>query len=164
MSGVAANQVVKFGTRTFQIQAVLNPDERTKVLKLLCTEINDSNNEAVMEERAIKIEVRTAADDPDSTEGYVALFDSLSQDLGGFRELIKPGAFTRALAESDDILALSHTILNGYWAGQVPALARSCRTTAGLKFRCKMLNTSLGRDMREMISRATCKSAVSNSA
>jgi SPP1 family predicted phage head-tail adaptor len=45
MDGVAASQVVKFGTRTFQIQAVLNPDERTKVLKLLCTEINDSKQQ-----------------------------------------------------------------------------------------------------------------------
>jgi SPP1 family predicted phage head-tail adaptor len=42
MAGVAAKQVVKFGSRTFQIQAVLNPNERTKVLKLLCTEVNDS--------------------------------------------------------------------------------------------------------------------------
>jgi SPP1 family predicted phage head-tail adaptor len=42
MNGVSANQVVKFGTRRFQIQAVLNPDERTKVLKLLCVEVNDS--------------------------------------------------------------------------------------------------------------------------
>jgi len=45
MPGVAANQVVKFGTRRFQIEAVLNPDERTKVLKLLCVEVNDSKQQ-----------------------------------------------------------------------------------------------------------------------
>jgi SPP1 family predicted phage head-tail adaptor len=45
MDGVAAKQVVLFGTRKFQIQAVLNPDERTKVLKLLCVEVNDSKQQ-----------------------------------------------------------------------------------------------------------------------
>jgi SPP1 family predicted phage head-tail adaptor len=45
MPGVLAKQVVKFGTRTFQIEAVLNPDERTKVLKLVCVEINDSQQQ-----------------------------------------------------------------------------------------------------------------------
>jgi len=45
MPGVLASQQVKFGARTFQIQAVLNPDERTKVLKLLCVEVNDSQQQ-----------------------------------------------------------------------------------------------------------------------
>jgi SPP1 family predicted phage head-tail adaptor len=45
MAGVLAKQQVKFGTRTFQIEAVLNPDERTKVLKLLCVEVNDSSQQ-----------------------------------------------------------------------------------------------------------------------
>jgi SPP1 family predicted phage head-tail adaptor len=45
MAGVLAKQQVVFGTRKFQIEAVLNPDERTKVLKLLCVEINDSQQQ-----------------------------------------------------------------------------------------------------------------------
>jgi HK97 family phage prohead protease len=106
-----------------------------------------------MEERAIKIEVRAAADDPDAIEGHAALFDSLSQDLGGFREVIKPGAFTRALAESDDILCVvSHDperLLGRTGSGTCTVM----QDDRGLKFRCKMPNTSLGRDMREMISR-----------
>ena len=37
--------------------------------------------------------------------GHAAVFDQLSDNLGGFRELIKPGAFANALKE-DDVRAL----------------------------------------------------------
>jgi hypothetical protein len=45
MAGVVANCQVLFGTRTFQIQAVLNPNEITKKLILLCVEVNDSKQQ-----------------------------------------------------------------------------------------------------------------------
>lgn len=38
--------------------------------------------------------------------GYAAVFNSRSQDLGGFVELVRPGAFRRSLASDQDVLAL----------------------------------------------------------
>lgn len=38
--------------------------------------------------------------------GYAAVFNQRSFDLGGFTEIIKPGAFTRTLASNPDVRAL----------------------------------------------------------
>lgn len=49
-------------------------------------------------------EVRAEADGP-LIAGHGAVFNSLSHDLGGFREQIKPGAFRRTLRQNPDIMS-----------------------------------------------------------
>lgn len=65
------------------------------------------------EKREIRVcfEARAVSEDGKAPriEGYAAVFDSLSENLGGFREIIKPGAFKRALSEGQDVrLLLNH--------------------------------------------------------
>ncbi|HUT68670.1 MAG TPA: HK97 family phage prohead protease [Dehalococcoidales bacterium] len=50
------------------------------------------------------IEIRSEDDQP-KIRGHAAVFNKLSEDLGGFREIIMPGAFTEAI-QKDDIRAL----------------------------------------------------------
>lgn len=47
----------------------------------------------------VRVEVR-AAGETRTIGGYAALFDSPSQNLGGFREFIAPGAFNRAASRN----------------------------------------------------------------
>jgi uncharacterized protein len=46
--------------------------------------------------------LRTIAnDDGKKIRGHLAVFNSLSEDLGGFREIVAPGAFKKTLKEAD---------------------------------------------------------------
>lgn len=51
----------------------------------------------------ILTELRVVQDDnkPIKLRGYAAVFDQLSENLGGFREKIAPGAFTKTISEAD---------------------------------------------------------------
>lgn len=56
------------------------------------------------EYRTYNLEIRKTEDG--HLVGYASVFDSWSQDLGGFREIVRPGAFTKTISERNDIRAL----------------------------------------------------------
>lgn len=65
--------------------------------------MNETTIPAGFERRMVgaQIELRASDDDPPKIVGHAAVFDSLSEDLGGFREKISPGAFKDAIPVSD---------------------------------------------------------------
>jgi HK97 family phage prohead protease len=106
-----------------------------------------------IEERSIKIEVRAAKDGSMAIEGHAAVFNSLSDDLGGFRETILPGAFKRALEESDDILCCFGHDENKLLGRTSSGTCTVTQDEQGLAYRCAMPNTQVGRDTFEQIKR-----------
>ena len=89
-------------------------------------------------------------------EGYAIVFNSLSNDLGGFREIIEQGAITDELIKNSDILCLmNHDIKRG-------VLARSYQGRGSLKleidehglhYSFDAPNTDLGDEVLEGIRR-----------
>ena len=76
------------------------------------------------------VETRDAEGDDQGYElrGYAAVFDKLSEDLGGFREVIKRGAFKPPLKNGDDVrLLVNHNPICS-WRGPPPGLSPSTRT------------------------------------
>jgi HK97 family phage prohead protease len=86
-------------------------------------------------------------------KGYSIVFDSLSEDLGGFKERIMPAAVNRTLREGLDVRALvdhdSAKILGRITAGTL----RIAKDQTGLRADIEPPNTSYSNDLIESISR-----------
>jgi len=108
-----------------------------------------------------KIEMRVSSADfeiretPDGMtfEGYAAVFNSRSENLGGFTEFVAPGAFTRSLKTRNDV-----KLLWNHDSGQVLGSTRARTLTLsedarGLKVSALLPNTQLGRDTAELLKR-----------
>jgi HK97 family phage prohead protease len=123
--------------------------------------IEKENEGRAKGEALSKLETRTVEETfevrEDSTgmhlEGYAALFDSRSENLGGFTEIIKPGAFRSSLRSRNDVKLL--------WNHDTGAVLGSTRSGTliltederGLKVSATLPNTSYGRDAKELIAR-----------
>src|SRR2546427_740708 len=81
-------------------------------------------------------------------EGYAAIFNSLSEDLGGFRERIRTGAFARAIREKQDCRALFNHNPNMILGRTRSGTLRLSEDGTGLLFDCNLPDTSAGRDVR----------------
>lgn len=100
------------------------------------------------EERRIVLgELRAVKDgDKPKIAGHAAKFDSLSEDLGGFRERIAPGAFAKTLT-SGDIRALWNHDANIVLGRNKSGTLRLSEDSAGLFYECDVPDTQLVRDM-----------------
>jgi len=79
--------------------------------------------------------------------GHAAVFNSLSEDLGGFREKIQPGAFDDVL--DNDVRAYFNHDPN-FLLGRVSAgTLRLGVDEKGLRYELDLPNTSAGRDLKE---------------
>ncbi len=98
------------------------------------------------------LELREDGDNMTLT-GYAALFNSRSENLGGFTETIAPGAFTRSLKARGDV-----KLLWNHDTGAVMGSTRAGTMTLiedekGLRVEATLPNTTHGRDARELIKR-----------
>jgi len=100
------------------------------------------------------VELRADTSDEGVTiiSGYAARFNSWSEDLGGFRERIKPGAFSKALMTSDVRLLYNHDT-NNLPLGRTPKTLRLSEDTKGLKFEGDLPDTQLAKDLTIAIQR-----------
>ena len=84
--------------------------------------------------------------------GYAAVFNSLSENLGGFRERIKPGAFRDAIGRSDTVALFNHD--SNIVLGRVSSGTLTVREDEnGLWMEIDPPDTSAARDLMTLIER-----------
>lgn len=135
-------------------------DQRVAVCKdIWRKEENNIREKKVTERRYYKIkdlpplEVRYDKEkDQNILIGYAAKFNTWSQDLGGFREQVKPGAFRKTLLEGD-IRALFNHDANLILGRTKNETLRLWEDETGLGFNIFLPDTTYAKDLKESIRR-----------
>lgn len=97
------------------------------------------------------VEVRADDDGKKTIVGHAAVFDSLSENLGGFREKIQQGAFDDVL--SDDVRALFNHDRNQVLGRTTSGTLRISVDDTGLKYEIDTPDTQVARDLTVLMQR-----------
>jgi len=109
-----------------------------------------------IERRILDTEVRVKKDDDgESTtiEGHAAVFGKLSDDLGGFREKIAPGAFKQSLKDGADVRALINHDSNLVLGRTKSGTLRLKEKDEGLHYEVDTPDTQAARDLVALLDR-----------
>lgn len=106
-----------------------------------------SENERGAERRFLVREVRVSTSEGGQSHlvGYGAVFNQLSEDLGGFREMILPGAFSDVL--SDDVRSLLNHDMNLILGRNVSGTLDLTEDNVGLRYDVILPGTSYANDL-----------------
>lgn len=100
-----------------------------------------------------RVEFRASDKGPGVLRGYAAVFNKLSQNLGGFVERVDPGAFNKSLADGGNVFArFNHDDMHllGTLAAETLRLAVD---GTGLHYEVDLPDTSSGRDVAKLAER-----------
>ena len=112
-------------------------------------------------ERRVALELRAGGDQKSPRlVGHAAVFNSPSQDLGGFVEIIKPGAFARSLASAGhDQLALVQHMPQLVLGRRSAGTLQLKEDERGLAFEIDVPDTSTARDLLVSVQRGDVRGA-----
>ncbi len=114
----------------------------------------------MMIERRTAIELRAGGDKQSPRlVGHAAIFNSPSQDLGGFTEIVLPGAFTRTLKTDRDPLALVHHMPQLVLGRRSAGTLKLSEDAKGLAFEIDVPDTTTARDLIVSVERGDVRGA-----
>lgn len=98
-----------------------------------------------MEKRLFNIETKMEEGETMNVVGHASVYNTMSEDLGGFREIIAPGAFDDVL--ENDVRALINHDGNLILARTTSGTLKLSTDEKGLKYEFDMPETSYGKDL-----------------
>lgn len=99
-----------------------------------------------IERRGFKVEMRAEGEESRKIVGYAALFNTRSEDLGGFVEVIEPGAFGDSIGRSDIRALINHND-NLVLARSTTGTLKLEEDEKGLRYEFDVPDTSYGNDL-----------------
>jgi len=99
---------------------------------------------------SVDFEVRAEGDGM-TFSGYASVFNSPSQDLGGFVEYVAPGAFKRSLQSRNEVKLLWNHDSGEPLASLRGGTMQLVEDDRGLKVTAQLPNTTRGRDIAELL-------------
>lgn len=104
----------------------------------------------VVELRAVDGSIRAAEGE---IEGYAAVFNQMAEIMPGFREVIRPGAFSRAIEEGADVRALWNHDPNFVFGRRASGTLAVNEDEHGLRYVARPPEAQWARDFAESIAR-----------
>jgi hypothetical protein len=105
----------------------------------------DKKYNKIMEKRLFEIETRMEEGETVKVVGHASVYNTMSEDLGGFREIIAPGAFDDVL--ENDVRALINHDGNLILARTTSGTLALSTDEKGLRYEFEMPGTSYGKDL-----------------
>jgi HK97 family phage prohead protease len=99
---------------------------------------------------SVDFEIRAEGDGMTFT-GYASVFNSPSDDLGGFIEYVAPGAFKRSLQSRNEVKLLWNHDSGEPLASLRNGTMQLVEDSVGLRVTAKLPNTTRGRDIAELL-------------
>ena len=136
-----------FHEHTLDGETVFMPFESHEEIMDVMNNRTIKNN--TMEKRIFNVETRvdSTEDGKDVVVGYASVYDSRSNNLGGFYEFIERGAFTDELIAKSDVRALINHDPNLILARNTSGTLKLSSDERGLRYEFEMPETSYGKDL-----------------
>jgi HK97 family phage prohead protease len=139
--------------RAEETNSMDNKNKWLKVARAIALKIDGVEPEAKQPEvrtNSVDFEVRAEGDGMTFT-GYASVFNSPSEDLGGFIEYVAPGAFKRSLQSRNEVKLLWNHDSGEPLASLRGGTMQLVEDERGLKVTAKLPNTTRGRDVAELL-------------
>jgi HK97 family phage prohead protease len=130
-----------------------NKNKWLKVARAIALKIDGPQPESKEPEvrtNSVDFEVRAEGDGMTFT-GYASVFNSPSEDLGGFIEYVAPGAFKRSLQSRNEVKLLWNHDSGEPLASLRGGTMQLVEDSRGLKVTAQLPNTTRGRDIAELL-------------
>ncbi len=137
--------------RAEETNSMDNKDKWLKVARAIALKIDGPQaKEPEIRTNSVDFEVRAEGDGMTFT-GYASVFNSPSEDLGGFIEYVAPGAFKRSLQSRNEVKLLWNHDSGEPLASLRGGTMQLVEDNRGLKVTAQLPNTTRGRDVAELL-------------